>query len=79
MNLTTNLNAYASKMPCIDELVTLYVRLGFGNNDIISLLAHKHSVVGTIRTLKWKFHGSPVILFKTMNVTLMVALKRSPK
>ncbi|KAF7664486.1 hypothetical protein LDENG_00175330 [Lucifuga dentata] len=39
-------------MPCIDELVQLYFRIGFSNKEVLSLLAHKHSLVISIRTLK---------------------------
>lgn len=31
-------------MPSVDESVKLNLRIGFGNKEIISLLAHEHSV-----------------------------------
>ena len=36
----------------LEELVKLYFRIGFSNKEILSLLAHKHRVVISIRTLK---------------------------
>ncbi|KAF7663180.1 hypothetical protein LDENG_00216340, partial [Lucifuga dentata] len=36
----------------VDELVQLYFRIGFSNKEILPLLAHKHSLVISIRTLK---------------------------
>ena len=39
-------------MPCVDELVKLYFKIGFSNKEVISVLAHKHSVAVRIRTLK---------------------------
>ena len=40
-----------NKMPCVDELVKLCFRI-FSNKEMISLSAHQHSVVVSIRTLK---------------------------
>ena len=38
------------KMPCVDESVKLYFRISWRNKDIISLVAHEHSVVVSMRT-----------------------------
>lgn len=48
-------------MPCADEAVTLYFKIGFSNKDDVSLLAHKHTSVEEVVTfvqaeiewLKW--------------------------
>lgn len=42
----------ASKMACADELVKLFFRISFHNKDILYRLAHQHSVVIGIMTLK---------------------------
>ena len=42
----------SAKRFVVDELVDLYFRIGLSYKDIIPLLAHKHSVVVSVRTLK---------------------------
>lgn len=43
-------------MPCVHKLLKLYFRIGVGHKEIISLLAHKHSVVVRIKTLERLLH-----------------------
>lgn len=39
-------------MSIVEQLVKLYLQIGFSNKEILALLAHKHSVVISIQPLE---------------------------
>lgn len=48
VQVTASTKCHAGKL---DELVKLYFRLAFSNKEILSLLAHKHTIAD-VRTLR---------------------------